>query len=168
MIRMRSAPSSPRGITLMEVILGLAIFVGSIAIVSKLIELGVRASQYARLHTRAVVLAESKMGEFVAGVASLDGSTGDSFPEDSAWQWQLSVSDGPVEGLRWITVTVPPASSGELASNREPVEFSLSRWLLDPKYTADLDSAAASQSSDSSTTGSSTTGTGSSSSGASR
>ena len=134
------------GITLLEVILGLAIFVGSIAIISKLMELGVRASQYARLHTRAVMLAESKMGELVAGVIALQDSGGDVFSEDPAWQWDLSVSDGPVDGLRWVSITVSPSSSGELATNREPVEFTLNRWLLDPSYSADLDSAASSTS----------------------
>jgi type II secretion system protein I len=149
------------GLTLLEVILGLAIFVGSIAIVSKLVELGVRASQYSRLHTRAVMLAESKMGEVVAGVTSLDAG-GDVFYEDPAWQWELAVSDGPVDGLRWVSITVAPAASGELATNRDAVEFTLSRWLLDPSYSADLDSAASSETT-SSGTGSGTgggTGTG--------
>src|SRR5262245_49933500 len=116
---MKTRPSFPvrSGLTLLEVILGLAIFVGSIAIVSKLMELGVRASQYARLHTRAVMLAESKMGELVAGVVTLSDSGGDVFPEDAAWQWDLSVSDGPVDGLRWVSLTVSPSSNGELATN---------------------------------------------------
>jgi type II secretion system protein I len=152
-------PSLRRGLTLLEVILGLAIFVGSIAVVSKLMELGVRASQFARLHTRAVMLAESKMGELVAGVVSLDAGGGDVFTEDPAWQWELSVSNGPVDGLRWVSVTVSPASSGELATNREPVEFTLSRWLLDPSYSANLDSADSSSSSGSGS--GSGTGTGS-------
>jgi hypothetical protein len=125
----------------MEVIIGLAILVGSIAIVSKLVELGVRASQYARLQTRAVMLAQSKMGEVVAGVVPLDSAGGDVFSEDPAWQWEIAVSDGPVDGLRWVTVTVAPAPSGELQTNRESVAFTLSRWLLDPSYSADLDLA---------------------------
>jgi hypothetical protein len=144
----------------MEVILGLAIFVGSIAIVSKLMELGVRASQYARLHTRAVVLAESKMGEILAGVVTLDDTGGDVFPEDAAWQWNLAVSDGPVEGLRWVSVTVSPSSSGELATNREPVEFTLSRWVLDPSFSAGLDSASSGDATDGSTASGSSGSTG--------
>ena len=130
-----------KGITLLEVILGLAIFVGSIAIISKLVELGVRASQFAQLHTRAVILAQSKMAEIVAGILPLESASGDVFPEDPAWQWQLDVSDGPVSGLNWVSITVIPSSTGELATNREPVEFTLSRWLLDPSYMADLELA---------------------------
>lgn len=154
-------PRSDRsGLTLIEVILALAIFVGSIAIVSKLTELGVRASQYARLHTRAVMLAESKMGELLAGIVTLDEATGDVFTEDPAWQWQLSVSDGPVDGLRWVTITVVPSSTGELATNREPVEFTLSRWLLDPTYAADLDMAVSEMGGAAGSSGSSGSGSG--------
>jgi len=148
-----------QGLTLLEVILALAIFVGSLAVITKLVELGVRASHYAQLQTRAVMLAESKMGEIVAGILPLDSASGDTFPEDPAWQWQVSVSDGPVDGLRWVSLAVFPASTGELARNRDRVEYVLSRWLLDPSYSADLD-LAASGSSDSSSSSSSSGSTG--------
>jgi hypothetical protein len=114
----------------------------SLAVISKLVELGVRASQYAQLQSRAVMLAESKMSEFVANILPLDGASGDTFVEDPAWQWTATVSDGPVDGLKWVSIMVAPASTGELATNRERIEFTLSRWLLDPSYTADLDLAA--------------------------
>ena len=149
-----------QGLTLLEVILGLAIFVGALAVISKLVELGVRASRYAQLQTRAVMLAESKMGELVAGVLPLDSAGGDVFAEDPAWQWQLSVSDGPVDGLRWVSITVVPASGGELATNRERIEYSLSRWLLDPSYSADLDLAASSSATGDTSSTSTSTGTG--------
>jgi hypothetical protein len=94
------------------------------------------------------MLAESKMGELVAGVVTLDESTGDVFTEDPAWRWELAMSDGPVDGLRWVSITVAPAATGELANNREPVQYTLSRWLLDPSYSADLDTAASEMSPD--------------------
>ncbi len=138
----RSAISnSARGLTLLEVILGLAIFVGSLAVLTKLVELGVRGSQFAQLHTRAVILAESKMGEIVAGLVPLNASGG-RFEEDAAWQWQATVADGPVAGLAWVSITVGPSATGELASHRGEVEFTLSRWVLDPEYSAELDAAA--------------------------
>ena len=154
-----------KGLTLLEVILALAIFVGSLAVISKLVELGVRGAHYAQLQTRAVMLAESKMGEIVAGIVPIDSASGDVFAEDPAWQWQLSVSDGPVEGLKWVSIYVAPASTGELARNRERIDYTLSRWLLDPSYTADLDLAA---SSSSTSTGSSSTSSGTGSTGTGR
>jgi len=132
-----------RGLTLLEVILGLAIFVGSLAVLTRLVELGVRASQFAQLHTRAVIMAESKMGEIMAGLVPLDAATGGTFEEDPAWQWQSAISDGPVAGLAWVSITVGPAAGGELASHRGEIEFTLSRWVLDPEYSAELEAAAA-------------------------
>ena len=151
-----------RGLTLLEVILGLAIFVGSLAVISKLVELGVRGAEYAQLQTRAVMLAESKMGELLAGIVTLDSASGDTFPEDPAWQWTLSSSNGPVDGLVWVSITVYPSSTGELALHRERLEFTLSRWLFDPAFSAELDATAASTSSSSTSTssGTSTSGTG--------
>ena len=128
------------GMTLTEVLLALAIFVGALAVLSKLIHIGVRASEFAQLHTRAVLLAESKMGELTAGIEPIS-SSGEVFLEDPAWRWQLSVSDGPVAGLKWVSITVVPASGGELANNREPVEFTLGRWMMDPEYMASLELA---------------------------
>ena len=148
------------GLTLLEVILSLAIFVMSLAVISKLVELGVRASQYAQLQSHAVMLAQSKMGELVAGIVPLDSASGDTFIEDPAWQWQATISDGPVDGLKWVSITVAPASTGELATNRERVEFTLSRWLLDPSYSADLDLAASSSATESSSTSGSTSSSG--------
>ncbi len=132
-----------RGLTLLEVIIALAIFVGSVAVVSKLVALGVRFAEHSQLQTRAVMLAESKMGEIVAGIVTLTGTSGDTFADDPAWQWQLATSDGPVDGLKWVSVSVFPSATGELATNREGVEFTLSRWLFDPAYAAELDAIAA-------------------------
>lgn len=122
------------GLTLLEVILGLAIFVSSLAVISSLVQIGVRAAQYTQLMNRATLLAESKMGEAVAGIVPLDSLGGEIFPEDPAWQWQLTSSEGPVPGLRWVGITVFPSQSGELAAHSETLQYTLSRLVLDPMY----------------------------------
>jgi general secretion pathway protein I len=118
------------GITLLEVILALAIFVGSLAVISKLVEIATRGARYAQLQTRAVLLAESKMGELVAGIEPLGSGSGGSFTNDPAWRWELAISDGPVVGVKWVHLTVAPSAAGELANER--MEYTLSRWMLDP------------------------------------
>jgi hypothetical protein len=40
-------------------------------------------------------------------------------------------------------MTVYPSTNGELAKRPERIEFTLSRWLFDPSYAAELDAAAA-------------------------
>ena len=137
-------PLRRQGLTLLEVILSLAIFVGSIAAISKLIEVGTRSAQYNQLLTRAVVLAESKIGEIVIGLVPLDTAGGsDSFSEDPAWEWQLDSFEGPVAGLNIVSVTVTPSASGELANSLETVSYTLSRWMRDPNYTTTLEESEA-------------------------
>ena len=137
--------SRRNGLSLLEVLFALAILVASLSVLTKLVELGRRASEFAQLHTRAVLLAESKMGELVAGIEPIGSTGGGTFLEDPAWQWQLTVTDGPVDGLKWVSVTVAPSPTGELADNREPVEFTLSRWLMDPDYFESLDQGISSE-----------------------
>ena len=141
----RSRCCGRNGLSLLEVLFALAILVASLSVLSKLVELGVRASEFAQLHTSAILLAESKMGELVAGIEPINSTGGGSFLEDPAWQWQLTVASGPVDGLKWVSITVSRSPTGELAHNREPIDFTLSRWVMDPDYFDSLDQAAAAQ-----------------------
>ncbi len=124
-------PEAAPGLTLLEVILGLAIFVGSIAILSQLVHLGIRATRYAQLQTRAVMLAESKMNEIVAGLVSTDSVGVQQFEQDPAWQWQLTTDQGTLNGLLWVTVTVTPAPGGELAEYAGEIKYTLGRCIFD-------------------------------------
>ncbi len=124
--------------TLLEVILALAILVGSLAVVSKLVELSARSSLYARYHARAIELAGSKMEEIVTGAVPLDIVGAQPFEEDPDFQWQLDIAEGPLPGLKLVRVRVSPAPSGRLARLREPVEFELIRYVLDPDYLASV------------------------------
>ena len=68
-------------LSLFEVIVSLAILMGSIAAIGQLISSGVRASVQGRLQTQAIIRCESKMAEVVAGITSMR-STGGTFTED--------------------------------------------------------------------------------------
>jgi type II secretion system protein I len=146
--------------TLLEIIVALAIFVGALAIVSKLVELGTRHALYAQLHTRAIVLAQSKMAELEAGIVPLQASTAEVFEDDPAWQWQIEITTGPFNGLKHVILTVWPTPGGEVGQTREPVQFQLQRWLFDPAYRTELDDAAAAAAASTSTSSSATSGTG--------
>ena len=127
--------SRPRpAFTLLEVILALAILVGALAVVSKLVELSARSALYARYHARAIELAESKMQEVVAGLVPLDLTGAQSFDEDPDFQWELQVADGPITGLKLVRIYVTPSGGGRLAGFREPVSFELVRYVLDRDY----------------------------------
>jgi general secretion pathway protein I len=120
---------SRRGFSLLEILLALVIFVGSVAVISGLVSLGVRGSLEARRMSKAVLLCESKMSEVVAGVEPLDPVSQATFEDEPGWVWSLEVVGGPVEGLMTITVIVEQTDESLF-----PVSFQLTRWMRDPDY----------------------------------
>jgi len=156
-----------RGLSLFEVIIALAIFMGSIAAIGQLVSTGVRGAVQARLQSQAMLRAETKMAEAVAGATSLTGGSSGAFPDDASWTWSIAVAAGPHEGLYLVEVTAAHHGTTRAANQ----SFALRRLVRDPKlqldaYEKQLEAAA---------NGSTTTGTasangtsGSSSSGGSK
>src|SRR5512134_2043342 len=60
-----------RGLTLIEVLLSLGLFLGAVTVLSQLWWNGVRASVQSQLRTQAILRCESKMNEVVAGAEPL-------------------------------------------------------------------------------------------------
>ena len=156
-----SSASPRRGLSLFEVIIALAIFMGSIAAIGQLVSTGVRGSVQARLQSQAMLRAETKMAEVVAGIIPLHGATGGVFPDDPAWAWSVAVVTGPHEGLYFVEVTAAHAAA-TMAGNQS---YSLRRLVRDPQveldaYAKQQADAAAASVSESNSSGSSTAGAG--------
>ena len=130
------------GLTLLEVLVSLSIFVAAFAGISQLFTIGSRAAIQASLETQAVLRCESKLAEVVAGVESLEAADGTAFEDDPRWVWSLAVDpppdSAPVE-LMQVTVTVAFVPDDENAA----MEFSLVRFLRDPQVLVDAAEAAA-------------------------
>jgi prepilin-type N-terminal cleavage/methylation domain-containing protein len=132
-----------RGVTLLEVIAALAIFLIAAAVVGQMVGDSSRMALRAKLLARAAVLAEAKMAEIEAGAAPLTGSApaaaGDGDPgwtvavnvQAEGWTGVTLADDGSaVTGLWLVQVTAafaPVASGGG-----NEVEHTLSRVVLDP------------------------------------
>ncbi|HID21406.1 MAG TPA: hypothetical protein EYP14_03285 [Planctomycetaceae bacterium] len=126
------ASDSPRsGLTLLEVVLALGIFLGSMAVLSQLISTGVRAAVQARWQTQAILRCASKMEEIVAGMEPLQDVSESGFEddEDGAWRWSLTVVPGREENLYELTVTVWRIGNGGDESNQ--VSYALTRYYFD-------------------------------------
>jgi general secretion pathway protein I len=132
-----SAPTTrARGFSLLEVLLAIVILGGAVAIIGELIRQGTNNSRMARHLTRAEILCESVLAEIVAG--SLPAEPADMAPiEDETdaegnpmFSYSVDVEPLDVEGLVAVHVTV----IGSLPNDPAPVEFSLSRWMIDPAY----------------------------------
>lgn len=124
----RKAPVGRSGFSLLEVILAMAILVGSLAVISQLIDLGAGNAVEARLRTDAILRCESKMQEIVAGVLPAESTSPALFDDDPMWQWSVDVEPGVSAGLLGVTVTVAQTTS----QSATPVSYSLHRWLRDP------------------------------------
>lgn len=153
----------PRAFSLFEILIALAIFAMSAAVIGQLISSGSRGAVRAQLESEAVLRCESKLGEIVAGATSLQTTSQVPFTDDSAWTWSCSIAAGPHQDLYLVQVTVSHPSSGQLSDH----SYTLSRLVRDPNVTKQMltDQQAKQQTSQSSSSSSSSTGSSSSSGG---
>lgn len=108
---------SRRGLTLLEVVLALAIFMMAMAAIHRLMTTGARASSNASLQTESLLRCESLLAEIVAGRVASETTTETVFVDDPAWSWQsdvesvsrtdaLTSQQVTLSGLRSLSVTV--------------------------------------------------------------
>ncbi len=131
-----------RGLTLLEVIIALGIFAGSMAALSQLITTGLQAAVRSRYQTQAIFRCQSKMAEVVAGYDPMDTVTDAPFEDDANWTWSLESQVGPHDALLELVVTVVHNDDTGFAS----ASFRLSRYIRDPQIF--LDAAAAEEASE--------------------
>lgn len=142
-----------RGLSLLEVVLSLTIFLGAFAALSGLASSGMNAAVQARLKTHAVLRCESKLAELAALVEPLEPAVDMPFQDDPSWSWSMESVPGPHVDLLLITVTVN--YTGQSAFNS--TSHSISRLIRNPVVFEEAAAAA----SDSASGSTSSTGSGS-------
>lgn len=143
---------SPRGLTLLEVILALIILGGALVAIGELIRTASRSARDARDATAAQVLADSIVSEISAGTIPAQPVSGQPDPFDPEWIYSIQVERPNQDGLLQISVTVQRADSVNLPQRSPP--FTLVRWMLDPG----IDLAPPATSTDGTSSGSSSAG----------
>ncbi len=152
-MRISSRKRSRRGLTLIEVLVSLAIFLMSIVALYRLIDLASDNAQEIVNQSRSTRLMESKLAEFVAGSEVLSGSTSGEFDEEPGWKWSAEMEQDAIPNLWKVTVTVSKdVQSGPTFSNK------ITQYILDPTYRGGLTADSATTTSSSSTTGTTTGG----------
>ncbi len=122
-----------RGITLFEVVLALAIFLGAVAVIGQVLQNGSRAATQAQLSSDAVIRCERRMNEVLAGVLPLSSEQKAPFEDDPNWQWSLNVVDSGIPYLLETEMVVEHLDSGGRINNT----FRLTRLMRDPQIYED-------------------------------
>src|SRR5262245_21758687 len=97
-------PACPRrGLSLLEVLVALAIFLLSFVAIGRLVTLASDHAVELQQHSHATRLAQSKLNEVLCGALGLESAEG-SFDEDEEWQWSIEADQNTaVSGLWTVT-----------------------------------------------------------------
>jgi type II secretion system protein I len=151
------SPHRRPGISLLEVLLALAIFLLALVAIGQLVDIGTDHALDSQAQATATRLAQSKLAEVEAGVIPLDGSSpSGSFDVEPEWTWTVSSTQANIPNLYTVTVQV-----SRQFRNRQ-FQVSLTQLVFDPNMMGNAQEAQPPQtSSGGSTSGSGTTsGTG--------
>ena len=92
--------NKPRGFTLLEVMIAVAVLTISLAAVLGLQSKSLTLAAESRFHTTAALLAQGKMAEMaVAGMGNLVSDSGDFGDVFSGYAWRVSVQNADLPGL---------------------------------------------------------------------
>jgi type II secretion system protein I len=125
----RTRIATRSGLTLLEVLVSVAIFLFSLVALSQLMSVATDRAREVQWQSRAVRLAQSKLNEVAAGVVAVNSSSSGTFdPEEPDWQWSVdSESDSTAANLWKVNVRVwrdrPDGTT---------VETTLAQYIFDP------------------------------------
>lgn len=148
------------GLTLLEVIVAMAIFLVALAAIGQLVRMGADRAMDAENTSLALQKCQSKLADFASGAEALGSQTSVPFSDDDTgrWTWTADAEQQEVTNLWRIKVIVTYA-----VDNDSKLEVSLTQMILDPAVRVYTPPAAAASSSGSSSSSSSSSTSGTSS-----
>lgn len=134
-------PSARPGLTLLEVVISLAIFLFSLAALAHLIGNASQRALEARQRQEAALLAQTKINEMSIGALPLSSQSETAGDETSGWLWSAECSEGEVPGLWHVEVRVwrerPDGSSLQVALQQIVLDPALRGSTLDQPPSSD-------------------------------
>ena len=122
------------GLTLLEVLISLSIFLAALTALSQLIGIGSRAAVQTQLRTQAIFRFQSVLAEVLAGAQPMESVAMSAFDDESEnWKWSLNVEPGDYENMLKLTVLVQYIGDSETVST----SYQLIRQVLDPAMLLD-------------------------------
>jgi general secretion pathway protein I len=114
------------GLTLLEVVIALAIFLFSLAAIAQLLSFSRDRVVDGHLKSQANLRCEAKLAEVLTGAEPLS-SGGGTFSDDPNWSWQINCTEeGTVPNLWNVHVVV------QRKKNRDALQVSLSQLMFAP------------------------------------
>jgi prepilin-type N-terminal cleavage/methylation domain-containing protein len=113
-----------RGLTLLEVILALAIFLFSMVALGRLISFG--SDRAREIQGRANQLCQAKLAEVASGITPLQSADG-TFEEDPDWHWSIECQENGIQALWNVKVTV-----SRKLSDGSAAQAVLTQMVFDP------------------------------------
>jgi general secretion pathway protein I len=149
------------GLSLLEVLLSLFIFLISIAAIGQIISLSQQRGKLAEYKQRGAFLCASKLAELASGVVDLASASSSPYDDpDSDWTWTADCTQDSTPGL-WKVQVIASHDNG----NGSKVSVTMDQWIIDPSIRGGTaDNLAAQQAATATNSGSSSSGSGSSSS----
>src|SRR5437764_12373757 len=99
-------PGCRRGLSLLEVLVAMAIFLFALVVIGRLITFGTERAQDVQQQGEAIQLCQTKLAEVVAGAVPLLPHGDTPFEEDPRWQWSLECESDAVPALWRVRVRV--------------------------------------------------------------
>lgn len=156
----RSSRNRRSGLTLIEVVLAMFIFLMSLAAISQLLNIATMHALETQNVNRASQLLQSQMNRVISGEISLSSQGETPFDDDPEFSWSMSCDQqGAAPNLWHVTMTVHHA--GGMAGSEQ--SWNLDQFVLDPSVRGMIETSPApgSSSSSSGTTGGGTSQSGS-------
>lgn len=124
---------SPRsGLTLLEVLVSTAIFLGALTAIMDIMHIGHDSRLSARMDAEAAVYCESIMGEIVSGIRPMADESG-SIEDQEYWRYSVTTEDAGGESLVRVNVLVEHAVDDQIPN----AYFQLTRLMRDPQLFLD-------------------------------
>jgi type II secretion system protein I len=145
------------GLTLLEVLIALAIFLFSLVAIGRLVSLGSERAADVQLQSIAAMKCQSIMSEVISGSIQLAPQSDQAFAEDPSWRWSMDCSQENVPNLWKVQVKV----RRDATENGPGMEISLFQFVLDPSVrgsTQDVAASVATSTSKTKTSGGGTSG----------
>lgn len=125
----------PRGFSLLEILLALAILGGSMAVLSQIASIGTDASMEAQHLATARIICQTKLAEILldrfVSPTSVVSAPVEPFDANAIvdYTYSVEVQQAPLDGLLAVRVTVQALNPN---GGRPLASYALDRWMIDP------------------------------------